>query len=621
MAVATLVILDYFGSRTGEVAASTMAMTAFGLLLVAMGLSARSETRTIFDRDVMSGRQQLLLYGLSLLLIVLGSELGVLQRVLGTTIAHRRPMADLPRRGRRAAGDRRGHQALPASPGRSLGDRSPGRTRMTHVGHDPDAALRSDVRRVAGLLGESLVRQEGAALLDLVEELRMLTRSDPSRAADLLRGVDEAVAARLVRAFNAYFHLANVVEQVHRGRELRRRRAADGGWLDRTARLHRTTARSATTSSPRPPPAWRCGRSSPRTRPRRPGARRSPSSGPWPSCSTPRPPKPRSHPGPTSRRGPTGRLAEVIDLLWLTDELRRERPEPIDEARNAVFHLEDAARSRRPRRCSPTWPPCSPASASSSQSPPRPCGSAPGPAATGTATPTSRPRSRCNVLTLQHEQGIRGVERALTELVEELSVSSRVGGVSSELLESLAADLDRLPEVDPRFRRINAEEPYRLKITCIRAKLARTRARIAAGPLGRHEPGADYLGAAGLLDDLEVLRRSLARAPRASWWPRDGSPISSARSAPWACTWRRWTCASTPTPTTWRWPRSSIPSARPSGPTPSSTRAERTAWLVARARGPPAPRRRLPLADRPGRRGVRAVQAPSGGHSSASGPT
>ncbi len=50
-----------------------------------MGISARSETGTVFDRDVMSGKQQLRLYGVSLLMIVLASELGVFQRMLDTT--------------------------------------------------------------------------------------------------------------------------------------------------------------------------------------------------------------------------------------------------------------------------------------------------------------------------------------------------------------------------------------------------------------------------------------------------------------------------------------------------------------------------------------------------------
>ena len=124
--------------------------------------------------------------------------------------------------------------------------------------------------------------------------------------------------------------------------------------------------------------------------------------------------------------------------------------------------------------------------------------------------PNVTPAVTMQVLTVQHEQGIRVVERWLAALVEELSVSSRIGGASEELLTTLAADLERLPEVDPRFRRINAEEPYRLKISCIRAKLARTHARLTAGDAGRHEPGVDYLGSADLVGDLEVLHRSLA---------------------------------------------------------------------------------------------------------------
>ncbi len=138
---------------------------------------------------------------------------------------------------------------------------------------DADAALRADVRRVGTLLGQSLVRQEGPELLDLVERVRTLVRSDESAAGQLLQSVDETTAARLVRAFSAYFHLANVVEQVHRGRELRRRRAVDGGWLERTARLSPNGACPPRSCSSRPD-GWPCGRCSPRTRPRPPADRR-----------------------------------------------------------------------------------------------------------------------------------------------------------------------------------------------------------------------------------------------------------------------------------------------------------------------------------------------------------
>src|SRR5204862_6146714 len=102
---------------------------------------------------------------------------------------------------------------------------------------DRDAPLRADIRRLATLLGGTLVRQEGQALLTLVEEVRATVRTDPAAAAGRLAEVDVVTGTKLARAFSTYFHLANIIEQVHRARELRRSRAEHGGWLDRAARL------------------------------------------------------------------------------------------------------------------------------------------------------------------------------------------------------------------------------------------------------------------------------------------------------------------------------------------------------------------------------------------------
>jgi Ca2+-transporting ATPase len=62
-----------------------MGFVVFGLFNIALGLSARSETGTVFNRANLAERRQLGLYGLALLLIVLPVEFGIGARLLGTT--------------------------------------------------------------------------------------------------------------------------------------------------------------------------------------------------------------------------------------------------------------------------------------------------------------------------------------------------------------------------------------------------------------------------------------------------------------------------------------------------------------------------------------------------------
>ena len=94
-----------------------------------------------------------------------------------------------------------------------------------------DQALRTDVRKLGELLGETLVRQEGPELLDLVESVRKAVREGGGEEILSELSVDDSV--QLVRAFSTYFHLANVAEQVHRARVLHDEREESGSWISR----------------------------------------------------------------------------------------------------------------------------------------------------------------------------------------------------------------------------------------------------------------------------------------------------------------------------------------------------------------------------------------------------
>ena len=360
-----------------------------------------------------------------------------------------------------------------------------------------NAELRSDVRRLGELLGQSLARQDGEALLNLVESVRKSVREGSGE--DLLNSISTADSVKLVRAFNVYFNLANVAEQVHRSRVLAQERINGGSWLTRAVDHILEAKKSGHSISDADLKKWL---ENFEVRPvftahPTEAARRSVLS--KLSTISELLDEPES---PTRER----RLAEAVDLLWQTDELRLGRPEPLDEAINALYYLDDLFRltipevlddfsrelSRLGIKLAPTATPLT-------------FGSWIGGDRDG--NPNITPEITKQAIVLQMGHSIRVTLEALDELRQALSVSTKLAGTSEPLLQSVAKDLEMLPEIEPRFKRINVEEPYRLKATAIRHRLLLTRDRHSNGT--EHEPGRDYANTEELLNDLMLMYNSL----------------------------------------------------------------------------------------------------------------
>jgi phosphoenolpyruvate carboxylase len=348
---------------------------------------------------------------------------------------------------------------------------------------DGEAALRRDVRLLGDILGRVLVEQEGEALFETEERIRALARAgrvgeprDELRQA--VRALDLHTQGTVVRAFAAYFTLANLAEQHHR---LRRRReyeheervpreslTAAFTRLEQAGVGGEALARAAADVSvelvftAHPTEATR------RTflaAHRRLADRLS-------ELDDPTLP-------PSRREEIDAEITEEVTALWQTDEVRGQRPRVVDEVRHGLWFFEQSLFEAAPRLLAAYR---------------RSLPGAPLPFRFGTwiggdqdGNPEAGPETIEAALDRARELSLARYRAEVRALAASLGVSGSLAGVSDDLLASIACDEEELPEYAAAIGSQNEGEPYRRKLSFVWWRLGNdgySRARELADDLG-----------------------------------------------------------------------------------------------------------------------------------------
>jgi len=394
--------------------------------------------------------------------------------------------------------------------------------------HEPDVReqdvpLHEDVRRLGDALGRVIQRLEGEAAFEVVDTLRKDCRArrrhEPGAPEldDLIAAASALgpeLAAIVARAFTLFFLLINTAEQVHRVRR-RDEYARDGDASAQPASAGWTLQRLKD-----------LGHSAEKIASRLAGLHVRPVLTAHPTESTRRTLlalQARVADLLLARAGaPQSDRAEIdealeaeVEMLWLTSEVRQDRPTVRDEVSTVLWYFEtrlleasahatdamarafaDAFMSEKERDTAPairigTWV----------------GGDRDGnPFVTADETLAASRRASYAILASYQD--------AAADLVRRLSISSQIAPPGDAIRESLEEDRKLLPRVWEMNSERNADEPLRLKLTFIEARIAATRELIAARDAGKAdaEVAAAYADSAELMRDLELVRDTLGGA-------------------------------------------------------------------------------------------------------------
>jgi phosphoenolpyruvate carboxylase len=389
------------------------------------------------------------------------------------------------------------------------------------------------VRRLAAALGHVILRLEGGTAFQTVDGLRRACRArrrGDAGAKNLDALLEEVAALPLdlasltARAFTLFFLLINTAEQVHRVRRREAYRHREGDTAQpASARWTMHVLRAQGRSSAEVSAALA-----------RLDVR----------------PVLTAHPTESTRRtllSLQARVADLlleretvpqserhaldeaiegeIELLWLTSEVRQDRPSVRDEVSTVLWYLEtrlldasDQARESLIRAFEEEFGDAADAQNVSIErrdslrlTPLMRLGNWVGgdrdgnPFVTPAITLAAARRASHAILGRYRDE--------LEELARRLSLSARLTQPSEVLRASLEGDRELLPSVWEANRNRNEDEPLRLKASFMAARLDATRKLVAARDAGlpAHDPAA-YTDAVGFEGDVQLLRDGLLDA-------------------------------------------------------------------------------------------------------------
>jgi phosphoenolpyruvate carboxylase len=382
-------------------------------------------------------------------------------------------------------------------------------------------SLASEIRKLGLILGDIIVKLEGKPIFDLEEKLRLLAKSsrtgDTRAEAELLVSVQKLTvpeAARMAMAFTVYFELVNLAEETHRVRLLRKRRRAQYSVPGTPpmresigAALHEFKARNVPaelvqslldklsielvftahpTESKRRTMLNKLQRLSHRLQ----------------------------NPGALLEDEITGienprALEREMTALWLTDRSRAARPEVTDEVRTGLWYFDTTLWQTVPllqdeleRALAETYP--------TVKAPTQwiKFGSWMGGDRDG--NPNVTPKVTAEAMMLHRKLALGKIDRALRSLSQQISVSSRLDGVSPEVLK-LVQDGESI--LDPHLKAIRDRypyEPYRLALIGMRDRVIEA-SKVEKPAMLLDFAGGDIgsLKTKQISDLLEVISKSL----------------------------------------------------------------------------------------------------------------